>query len=87
MRILDEVTRCHDVAQVREVKDLNTVMIAAAVGDDERVVLVRLDLAPARHRGPGGAGQVAEVARMRAIGDVDERRAIGAARAMRCRGR
>src|SRR6185312_2510815 len=68
--------RAH-TAQPVQVEDLHP-RLARAVGHDERVVLVGLDLAPERPDRARGLGQVAEIYGPARVGDVDERGAIDA---------
>ena len=61
--------------ELPEVEHLHAVL-AGAVGDDERVVLVHLDAAPAAGVGARVHRQLADVARPRGIGHLHERRAV-----------
>ena len=69
--------RARGVPQLGEVEDLHAVR-SGAVGDDEGVVAVHLDVAPEVLGGAFGQGQLAGVAGVGGVADVDEGRRVGA---------
>ena len=75
VRVLGERLRRAHTAQPVQIEDLHAV-IARAIGYDERIVLVGLDLAPERARRCGGLRQIAQVDGTTGVGDVHERRPV-----------
>ena len=69
--------RARGVPELGEVEDLHAVR-SGAVGDDEGVVAVHLDVAPEVLGGALGQGQLAGVAGVGGVADVDEGRGVRA---------
>src|SRR5690606_31991785 len=65
------------IAQPLEIKYLYP-MIAGSIGNDEYVILVDLHVAPDRNLAAFGHGELAEIARIVRVADVNKRSAIRA---------